>query len=177
MQFTVGDDDTTQQNIFDSQNGLAFAIRNKRFVFAYSDNGTSWTHEFQSDEVVHASWTYVVKLIWNENQWSLVYSTDDEETNYTAISGNGNAPYPKQIIIGKSLDNSHVFGGIINLNNCKLTISDKVVWTGMDDAGLATRMAVDMSNIDDAGKSVINNMIDEKIGDIDAALQNILGEE
>lgn len=37
----------------------------------------------------------------------------------------------------------------------------------------ATRLAVDMSNLDDNGRNVINGMIDTKLGDIENILKTI----
>lgn len=47
----------------------------------------------------------------------------------------------------------------------------------MGDVGLLTRLDTSLSNIDAEGVEYINNLIDAKIGDIDTALLNILGDE
>ena len=71
------------------------------------------------------------------------------------------APHPTTIFIGgcdtlATGHDPHPFLGTINLNNANLIVSGNVIWSGMDDAGLATRMATDMSNID-AGLALKND--------------------
>ena len=159
MCFTTSNNVTTQENIFDSAYGLAFAIRNRHFIAAISQNGSTWSMELQGTYTVLPNTTYYIKLVWDGQSYYLRYSLDDSvyeidfsgEINYT--------PYPKQIIIGKSLDNRYVFRGNINFNYCSLTISEKLVWQGMDDVGLATRLAVDLANIDQAGEQKIKDII------------------
>lgn len=151
--FTTGEDVSQQHNIFDSAFGLAFAFANGHFVLAMSSNGFSWN--LGANEGTHAilpSTTYYVRIAWDGTTYSLAFSTD-RETYTTDISvASTETLYPKQIIIGKSiLSQQAIFNGSINLNDAYLTISGKVVWQGMDDAGLATRLAVDMSNIDPEG--------------------------
>lgn len=41
----------------------------------------------------------------------------------------------------------------------------------------ATKLDVNLSNIDENGVAVINNLIDAKLGPLDTNLQNILGDE
>lgn len=41
----------------------------------------------------------------------------------------------------------------------------------------ATKLDVNLSNIDENGVAVINNLIDVKLGPLDTNLQNILGDE
>ncbi|CAJ0610681.1 unnamed protein product [Cylicocyclus nassatus] len=60
----------------------------------------------------------------------------------------------------------NVFTGIINLNYANLKINNELVWQGMDDVGLATRLAVDMSNIDPAEKNV-------EIGTLKAQIESL----
>lgn len=166
-----------QHNIFDSDFGLAFAIRNRKFVVAVSNNGESWDgeHESDSDFEIDEHKTYYTRLIRQNDEIRLEVSTDGEFYD-TVISFNADrffTPFPKQIVIGKSFDGSNSFDGTINLNNCSLKINNNVVWSGMDDAGLSTRLATDLSNIDEGGVDYINNMIDKKIGDIDELLSKI----
>lgn len=176
--FTTGADVSQQHNIFDSAFGLAFAFANGHFVMALSTNGTSWN--LGAPEGTHAIvplTTYYVRIAWDGSRYTLAFSTDKE--NYTTdISVTSDASlYPRQIIIGKDLANLHVFNGSINMNHAMLTISGKVVWQGMDDAGLATRMAIDMSNIDAAGKLRLNNVamegeVGKKIGELSLDVAN-----
>ena len=154
-----------QENILDSNFGLAFAIRNGKVVAVASDNGTSWTTgELISDETLSPNTTYYFKISWNEGIFG--YSGGTAKDNYSISKETvmSNTPYPKTMVIGRSfVDGGNHYNGSINLNDASLEISDKVVWTGMDDVGLATRAAIDLSNIDDKGKEVIDGRIDTKI--------------
>lgn len=111
--------------------------------------------------MVEPNTTYYVKLQYTGSQFLIQTSTDG--TTYVDDSSLAitNAPYTAQIIIGKDLTSTNIFGGIINLNYCDLTISEKVVWQGMDDVGLATRLATDMSNLDEAGVNKIKEITSE----------------
>lgn len=158
---TTGSDISSQQNLLDSSFGLAFAVRNSKFVLAVSSTGTNWDFgELVGSHTLLANTSYRVRISWNGSVYSYSYSTDGGQT-YTvdATKSFTLSPYPKQIYIGRGADGTHVFKGIIDLNYATLTISDKVVWQGMDDVGLATRMAVDMSNIDEAGVEKIKDIV------------------
>lgn len=166
FEITTGTNVTNQENIFDSDFGLAFAIRNGRFICAYSTTGTSWHSEHVGTHTITTRTSYIIDFNWNGSTYKVNYSTDGGNTFVTDMTFNDtSSPYPKQIYVGVGENNGVVmnhFSGIINLNECSLTISDKVVWLGMDDIGLATRMAVDMSNIDQAGQDYINDLIRSK---------------
>lgn len=164
MDFTTGANVTNQENIFDSDFGLAFAIRNENFVFAVSSNGTSWNiGEGVGTYTVSPNTTYRVKLAWNGSEYTLAYSLDGGKNYITDITKSGTVqPYPTQIYIGIGEDHAAVlnyFTGIINFNYAELYIDNILVWTGMDDVGLASRLATDVSNIDEAGKAKINDLI------------------
>lgn len=157
---TTGSDVSSQQNLLDSTFGLAFAVRNSKFVLAVSSTGTNWDFgELVGSHTVLANTSYRVRISWNGRIYSYSYSTDGGQTYTVDATKFGLSPYPKQIYIGRGADGTHVFKGIIDLNYATLTISDKVVWQGMDDVGLATRMAVDMSNIDEAGIEKIKDIV------------------
>lgn len=165
-----------QENILDSNYGLAFAIREGKFVAVASENGTSWTTgEMISEQLFAASTTYYFTIYWKDGIFGYKGGTSKEDESIAASVEMANTPFPKTMVIGRSIDNGNHFGGSINLNDASLEISNKVVWQGMDDVGLATRAAVDLSNIDDKGKEVINDLIDSKIGDINNALETIIG--
>lgn len=183
FEFTTGAEVHNQHNIFDSLFGLAFAVRNNKFVVAISTNGTSWNiGEAIGSHTITTNTTYRIRMEWNLSHFTLNYSLDGgttytEDINITLTS----QPYPKQMFIGITSDKSTIFNGSINLNYASLTVADKVVWQGMDDVGLATRMAVNMNNIDEAGinkvKEIaseimptdahINALIDAKLGEIE----------
>lgn len=181
MDFTTGANVTNQENIFDSDFGLAFAIRNENFVFAVSSNGTSWNiGEGVGTYTVSPNTTYRVKLAWNGSEYTLAYSLDGGKSYITDITKSGTVqPYPTQIYIGIGEDHAAVlnyFTGIINFNYAELYIDNILVWTGMDDVGLASRLATDVSNIDEAGIEKIKEIakVDlsayAKSADIDAEI-------
>lgn len=163
--FTTPSNMSGQENILDSNFGLAFAIRNGKVVAVASDNGTSWTTgELISTETLSPNTTYYFKIYWNNNIFGYAGGLSKEDFSITKETAMTNTPYPKTMLIGRSyVNNGNHYNGSINLNDASLEISDKVVWTGMDDVGLATRAAVDLSNIDEQGKAVIDERIDNKI--------------
>lgn len=156
MCFTTGDNVSTQENIFDSEYGLAFAIRNGHFVIATSYDGQSWAGENVGTYNVLPNTTYYVKFRWLNGNYNLSYSLDNSTYNNDIQFYSLSTPYPKQIIIGKSANNA--FSGIINLNYCSLYIGDREVWRGMDDVGLSTRLQTDLGNIDAAGEAKIKEL-------------------
>lgn len=157
---TTGSDLTQQHNVLDSAFGLALAISGGKFVLAMSTNGTSWDlGAVHGSHTLTAASTYYLRLTFDGSRYVLAYSTD-KQTYTTDITVQSAASLaPKQIIIGKSLDDRYIFNGSINMSDAHLAISGKVVWDGMDDAGLATRMAIDMSNIDAAGRQRVNEIV------------------
>lgn len=162
--FTTGTDITNQQNIIDGiDHGIAFAIRDRKFVLVLGSKTGEWDisgGEKQSGQIVDPEKSYRVKISWDGSVYTFEYSDDGE--SYTEVTElrvtSSLSPYPTQINIGVTSALGGIFKGIINMNYCSLTISDKIVWTGMDDVGLATRMAVDMSNIDQAGIDKIKSI-------------------
>lgn len=160
FEFSTGSDVSNQHNILDSNFGLAFAVRQNRFVVAISTNGINWdVGEGVGTHVVAPNTTYRIKMAWNGiDAFTLSYSEDGGQSYILDITKTLTLqPYPKQMYIGISFDKTHNFNGIVNLNYASLTIADKLVWQGMDDVGIATRMAIDMSNIDESG---INRLYD-----------------
>lgn len=161
MCFTTGNQVTAQENIFDSIDGLAFAVRNGHFVFAMSSDGQTWNMgEHIGSMTVLPNTTYYTKFSWNKLVYKLEVSTDKDTYVIDKQVTDTRSLFAKQIIIGKSTDNLHIFSGSINLNYCSLSIMGNEVWQGMDDAGLATRLATDLSNIDAAGVQKLNELID-----------------
>lgn len=171
--FTTGADVSQQHNIFDSAFGLAFAFANGHFVMALSTNGTTW--DLGAPEGTHRiipNTTYYVRIAWDGSQYTLSFSIDKETYTTDIVVNSSVTLAPKQIVIGKSILNpSAIFNGSINMNHAMLTISGKVVWQGMDDAGLATRLAIDLSNIDAAGKLRLNNIAME--GEVGEKLEGL----
>lgn len=160
MCFTTGVNVTAQENIFDSDHGLAFAVRNGKFVIAMSSDGQSWNMG------EHVGWidvnpltTYYVKLYWVDGTYKLDVSTDKESYTTDIEFNDDRTLYPKQIVIGKGGSGENHFSGIINLNYCYLSIRGQKVWQGMDDAGLATRLSTDLENIDQRGVEKVNEIV------------------
>lgn len=173
--FTTGEDVTRQQNILDSAYGLAFAVRGGKLVIALSSDGSTWNlGEHVSDLEVLAETTYRARLTFYGSQYKVAVSTDGGETytDYITYSSSDSLA-PKQMLIGTTTDGAGWFSGSINMNNAYLTISEKVVWQGMDDAGLSTRMALDMSNIDDAGKDRLKHLAAPVIGTTTVVLNTV----
>lgn len=162
MCFTTGANVTNQENIFDSDFGLAFAIRSGRFVIAISTNGTNWDMgEGVGSHVVQPNTTYYVKLSWDKTRYDLSYSFDGVAYTSDIVKVGGVQPYPKPIFIGVGENFVSImnhFSGTINLNNANLKINGEVVWSGMDDAGLSTRADVSLSNIDADGEQRIKDL-------------------
>lgn len=162
---TTGADVSQQHNVFDSAFGLAFAFSGGKFVLAMSSNGTSWNLGATSGtHTILANTTYYIRISWNGSVYKLAYSTNKETWTDDITVTSSESLASKQIVIGKSLDNAHIFNGSINMAEAHLTISGKIAWEGMDDAGLATRMAVDMSNIDAEGKQKVLDIVGEGTG-------------
>lgn len=166
FEITTGDEVTQQHNVFDSQFGLAFAVRDSKFVLAISTNGTSWNiGEVIGSHVVLPNSTYRIRLIWDKANLTLEYSTDGGSTYVLDTTRPlTEQPYPKQMFIGITSDKSTFFNGIINLNYAFLSIANKLIWQGMDDVGLSTRADVSLSNLDDLGKQTISDL--SKIQDV-----------
>lgn len=161
FEFTTGSEVINQHNVLDSVFGLAFAVRNSRFVIAISTNGTSWNigEGIGTYEVIPNS-TYRVKMIWDKVNFVVSYSIDGGSTYIVdIIKPLTEQPYPKQIFIGVTSDRKTIFNGSINLNYAQLSINDKVVWLGMDNIGIASRLATDLSNIDEKGKEEIRDIV------------------
>lgn len=181
MSFTTSGNVTNQENIFDSDFGLAYAIRNGKFVIAISTNGTSWDlGEGVGTYTVQPNTTYYVKIAWDKSNYTLAYSLDG--TAYTTdITVAGTVqPYPKQIYIGVGENFASIlnhFSGIVNLNNATLKINGEVVWSGMDDAGLSTRADVSLSNLDADGIAKIKEVASDITPMVDEATLTTMLEE
>lgn len=163
--FTTATNVQTQQNILDSKFGLALAIKDGKGLMAISSNGTSWNIGNTTGTMnIESNTTYYAKLTWNGIQYKTALSTNGEDYTEDMVLVGAQAPHPTTIFIGgcdtlATGHEPHPFLGTINLNNANLIISGNVVWSGMDDAGLATRMATDMSNIDEAGIEKVKEIV------------------
>ena len=168
--FTTGSDVTTQQNILDSYYGIAFAIRNGRFVLAISSNGSLWDiANVDGTYSVQANTAYSVKIAWDGTNYTLSYALD--ETNYTTDITVASAlvHHSTQEYVGGEPNlygdsSQHPFSGTINLNNWKLTVNGLEVWLGMDDVGLGSRANIDLSNLTEAGQYMVDTVKDQNNG-------------
>lgn len=157
--FTTGDDIDNQQNILDSDFGLAFAIRNKHFVMALSYNGTSWATEQTGTFTLEPAKTYRVKISWSGLVYRVQYSTDGGTTYNDDIQFGGTSyPYPKQMYIGVGKLAQNYFKGSINLNYADVIVESNKIWMGMDDAGLALRADINLENITEIAEQKIKDL-------------------
>lgn len=155
--FTTGNNVTIQQNILDSSFGLALAIKNGKTLMAISYNGTTWSNQFTGNINIEPNTTYVYKISWNGMLYKVQYYNGSEYVNDFYFTST-QQPYPKQMFIGVSKLSNNYFEGSINLNYANLIVDGNVVWTGMDDVGISSRLATDLSNIDDAGVQRIKDI-------------------
>lgn len=182
MDITTGNDVTTQQNILNSYYGLALAIISGHFVLAISSNGTSWdiANAVAGTFDVEANTTYFLRLGWTGTDYALEVSTDAGDTWTTDITVTSSViPHETQVYIGASHNlygagTAYPFDGSINLNNWAITYNGQLFWQGMDDAGLATRANVDLSNLTEVGDAYVHryataNLIGGIKSDFDAA--------
>lgn len=166
--FTTGTDVQTQQNILDSRFGLAFAIAQGKLEIALSSNGTSWNLGAHFGTLaITPETSYKVRMTFDGTQYEVKVSTNGSDYVSDIVVTSTESLAPKQMLIGVSPDGSHAFGGSVNLAHATLIISGKPVWQGMTEVGNATRMALDMSNIDAEGKQRLN----------DIAMQGAVGQE
>lgn len=157
--FTTATNVQTQQNILDSKFGLALAIQNGKGVMAISSNGTSWDiGSVVGTQTLQSNTTYYARLIWDRLQYKTQLSTDGVNYVDDMVIVDTRRPFPTTIFIGgcdtaETGHAGHPFLGSINLNKCSLSVMNNVIWQGMDDAGLATRADVSLSNLDQAGQA------------------------
>lgn len=162
--FTTATNVQTQQNILDSRFGIALAISGGKGLMAISSNGTSWNIGSTAGTMnIESNTTYYAKLTWDGIQYKTALSTNGTDFTQDMVLVGAQAPHPTTIFIGgcdtvETGHSAHPFLGSINLNKATLSIMGNVVWQGMDDAGLATRLATDMSNIDEAGEQKIKDI-------------------
>lgn len=153
---TTSDDITNQQNILDSEYGLAIAIRNGRFVLAMGSDGSTWDMgEHIGTHTIEANTTYHVKLSWDKSTYKLEFGDtmdDSGDVVYTLdiVVNDTKSLAAKEMFIGVGSDLTHIFGGSLNLNHCYLIMDGKVVWNGING-----NLSTDLSNIDDDGKDVV----------------------
>ena len=164
MAFTTGSDVTTQQNILDSYYGLAVAIINGHFVLGLGSTGSSWdvANAVAGTFNVQSNTTYVVRVGWDSTNFSLNVSTDNGDTWTPDITVVSSAVlYETSVYIGGSPNlfgagSAYPFNGTINLNKWEIVYNGRDFWEGMDDAGIATRANVDLSNLTEVGQNYVH---------------------
>lgn len=166
--FDTNTDVTTQQNIIDSSTSIALAVRNSKLVLALSTNGTNFNlGEHESTNNILANTKYYYRLSFSGTQYQLSTSTDKQEwlSEITIDSDQPIASKPMTIS-----SPGHPFGGVINLNDYDLTVANTLVWQGMDDVGMASRMDVNASNITQTGIDKLKELL---LGDIESLVDAI----
>lgn len=153
--FDTDSDVTNQQNIIDSLASIALAVRNGRLVLALSTNGISFNlgeHLSMSD--IEPNTKYYYRLSFSGTQYLLSISTDKQEWLPEIVVASDQPIASKPMTISSP---GHPFKGTINLNDYDLTVGNLLVWQGMDDVGIASRMDVNASNATDSAKEVMLN--------------------
>lgn len=166
FEFTTGSNITTQQNVLDSQFGIALAIANGKGLMAVSSNGTSWNIGQSVGTIdIQPNTTYRARMTWDGLQYKTFLSTNgiDYVQDMTLVSNQ--RPYPRTIFIGGCSGSvighePHPFLGTINLNRAFLYMNDVLIWQGMDDAGLASRANVSLDNLDHLGQAKFDAKMD-----------------
>lgn len=161
--FVTGSDVNTVQNIIGSAYCMAMYLESGKLNMRISNNGTSWdVWSYTHDALTFSPNTpYYIKLVFDGLNYSLKLSTNGTDYNTLSNLGATKRPHPGLIYLGIGNNYNNPFKGIINLNKCDILFNGEHYWEGMDDAGLATRMAVDMSNIDNEGKQRVNQIVNE----------------
>ena len=165
--FTTGNNVTTQQNILDSEFGLALAIANGKGLMAISGNGTSWNIGSSVGTInILPNTTYYARLTWDGMQYKTLISTNGIDYTQDMYLVGTQRPYPRTIFIGGCSGSAightpHPFLGSINMNKSYLSTRGQVIWQGMDDAGLATRADISLSNLDEVGEKRFNDLQDD----------------
>lgn len=164
MDITTGSNVTTQENILDSYYGIAVAIVDGKFVMSLGSTGSSWdiASGVTGTHTVEAETTYFVRVSWDGTNYVLSYSTDAGDTwtnDITVVSST--VLYQTAVYIGGSPDlfgagSAKPFSGTINLNKWIIIYNGQQFWQGMDDAGLATRANVDLTNLTEVGEAYVH---------------------
>ena len=163
--FTTGNDVSAAQNILGGKYCMALFIQNGKLTLRVSSNGSSWDLvNIEGNANIEPNKTYYVKINFTRLNYVLSISTDDDSYSEIGSVNVGDiSPYVSELYIGVGNNFHNPFSGIINLNKCYLKVNQSVIWQGMDDAGLATRLATDMENIDEAGIEKIKEIVNEVI--------------
>lgn len=139
MSFTTGPSVTTQQNLLDSWCGLALAIIGGNIVLAVSSNGT----EFNTDRSIVSltpNYSYMIRVsfdydVSSPNQYTARVFVGDFASPWCSVSMD-DPLFPTATYWGGANPQSgvnHIFGGTINLNECRMVWNGTEVWRGYDE--------------------------------------------
>lgn len=152
MAFTTSSDVTSAQNIFGGPYCLASYIQNEKLYFNVSSNGISWDLiNYVSNFNIEANKTYYVKFAFTGIDYKVSYSLNGIDYIEDDSIGRTQWPHNGTVYIGVGNNFNNPFKGIINFNKCEIKVGGIIFWEGMDDVGLATRLATDLDNIDEEG--------------------------
>lgn len=169
--FTTGSDVNAQQNILDSQFGLALAIRDGKGIMALSSNGTSWDIGLVTGTMqIMPNSHYYARIAWDGTSYTGSLSTDGQTYISDMHAASSLGPYPRTIYIGGAPDlfgagSAHPFHGTIDFTDSRLYIEGQEYWHGMGEVGLASRANVSLSNLDALGLKKFDSKQD-KIADL-----------
>lgn len=167
--FRTGTDVNTAQNILGSNFCIALFIQNGKIRLRVSSNGSSWDLvDVEGSIDIQANTLYYMQIYFDKLTYKLKYSTDGIDYTDIASKVASVSPYAKQIYLGIGNNYHNPFGGMINLNKCNLKVNRSVIWSGMDDAGLSTRLATDLENIDEVGIEKIKDIAKEYVDSLNA---------
>lgn len=174
--FTTSDDITTAQNVIGSNYCIAAFIVDGYLHVRASSNGTDYDiFDVVSDMSMAPNTTYYYMIKFDRLTYYIGYSTDggrsfrmEREIVSTLV------PKPGRVLIGLGNNGFNPFKGIINLNYWYLIENKVRFWDGMDDAGLSTRLATDLENIDDDGIARIAEIVNNTIAQADPDTSGIM---
>lgn len=154
MAFTTGTNVNTAQNLLGGNYCVALLIQNGNLIFRASSNGTSWNIvDITTTLNLQPNTNYFVRIEFNKLNYKVLYSTNGEDYTQIGYQVSTLAPRHGQVFIGVGNNQFNPFLGIINLNKCNIKLNTSIIWQGMDDAGLATRADISLSNLDELGQA------------------------
>lgn len=170
--FRTGVDVTTPQNLYGSKFSIASYVSGGKLTVRVSSNGASWdVLDLVTSLDVQPNTTYYIKLIFNRLNYTVKASTDGETYSQIGYVVNTGVPFKGDVFIGIGNNQNNPFLGMINLHKWELKYNNSVFWEGMDDAGLATRADISLSNLDDEGQAKFDAKQDV-ISDLDTIRSN-----
>ncbi|MCQ2739815.1 MAG: linear amide C-N hydrolase [bacterium] len=160
MAFNTGSDITTPQNIIGSAFCMAIFIKDSQLNVRMSSNGTNWNllNFIYTEKNLEANHPYYLHLSFSGLNYSIKLSEDGKEYKTITNLGTNQIPNPGIIYVGIGNNFNNPYLGTINLNKWEILFKGEHFWEGMDDAGLASRLATDLSNIDEAGEKRIQEI-------------------